>query len=100
MTMFKRLLKGDYDSGYMAGYADGHQRDADAKYDAGFEAGYARGKDKAYFEVRNRVRYLDSDHSLDCGCEPCKTVRAVIEASLPRVLDAILANMREKREQE
>ena len=39
-----------------------------------YAEGYAAGKDKAFFEVRNaRVR----GHAVDCGCEPCKTVRFV-----------------------
>ena len=37
--------------------------------------GYAQGKDKAHFEVR---QLLGANHATGCGCEPCKTVQAVL----------------------
>ena len=40
-----------------------------------YGTGYAHGKDKAHFEVRNHI--LD-DHGHGCGCEACKTIRAVL----------------------
>ena len=41
---------------------------------------YAHGKDKAHFEVR---MVLDSNHAASCGCEPCKTVREILNRKLP-----------------
>ena len=40
-----------------------------------YQSGYAAGKDKAHFEIWT----ITQDHDvLQCGCEPCKTMRAVM----------------------
>ena len=44
-----------------------------------YAEGYAHGKEKDHFEVRT---VLDSNHANNCGCEPCKTVREVINHRL------------------
>ena len=44
-----------------------------------YAEGYVHGKEKAHFEVR---AVLDSNHDVGCGCEPCKTVREVINRKL------------------
>ena len=44
--------------------------------EAAWGEGYAAGKDKAHFEVR----HLDpDDHAKGCGCEPCQTIRAIMQ---------------------
>ena len=51
--------------------------------------GYVDGKDKAHFEVRE----MTADHDWRrCGCEPCKTVRAVLQRT-----GALLQAPREQR---
>ena len=50
-----------------------------------YAAGYSHGKDKAHFEIREMT--VDHDWR-DCGCEPCITVRAVLERTGASVLTA------------
>ncbi len=38
--------------------------------------GYAHGKAKAHFEIRAAAT---NNHALDCDCEPCITVRTVVD---------------------
>lgn len=40
---------------------------------------YAHGKEKAHFEVRT---VLDPSHAESSGCEPCKTVLAILKRKL------------------
>ena len=47
-----------------------------------YTEGYSLGKEKAHFEVRT---VLDSNHADNCGCEPCKTVREVVNRKLTTV---------------
>ena len=45
---------------------------------ADYRHGYSHGKDKAHFEVRH---HATSGHDWTvCGCEPCITVRYVLES--------------------
>ena len=44
-----------------------------------YAEGYARGKERAHFEVRT---VLDPSHAESCGCEPYKTVRAILKRKL------------------
>ena len=40
-----------------------------------YQSGYSHGKAKAHAEVR---QWESGAHSESCGCEPCKTARAVL----------------------
>ena len=44
---------------------------------------YVAGKAKALKEIGHR---LDQPHMIGCGCEPCRTIRCVLEAPARREL--------------
>ena len=46
-----------------------------------YGAGYVAGKAKAHFELRHHVR---ANHAGGCGCEPCRTLRAIVVPVLMR----------------
>ena len=46
-----------------------------------YSAGYRDGKDKAHFEIRH---HAGANHSAGCGCEPCRTLRAIVVPVLLR----------------
>ena len=48
-------------------------------YDDGHAAGYASGKRKAYSDV---AHVQGAGHVRTCGCEPCRTARAVLKAAV------------------
>ena len=45
-----------------------------------YAEGYAAGKEKAYFEIEMALQ--DDTHAAGCGCQPCRTKRAVLETML------------------
>ena len=58
-----------------------------------YEDGYAQGKDKAFFELRSIAD--NKRHPNDCGCQPCITIRYIVQAKvggLPMVAELDLAN--------
>ena len=44
-----------------------------------YAEGYAHVKEKAHFEIRT---VLDSNHADSCGCEPCMTIREIVNRKL------------------
>ena len=50
-----------------------------------FGQGYAAGKDKAHFELRH---HTEAGHAGGCGCEPCRTLRAIVVPVLLREAEA------------
>ena len=47
--------------------------------------GYVDGKSKAHFELRH---HLEANHAGGCGCEPCRTLRAIVVPVLLREAEA------------
>ena len=54
-----------------------------------YERGYSHGKNKAHFELRHHVR---ANHAGGCGCEPCRTLRAIVVPVLLREAEAAAAH--------
>ena len=50
---------------------------------------YGAGYAKAHFELRHHVR---ANHAGGCGCEPCRTLRAIVVPVLLREAEAAAAH--------
>ena len=52
-----------------------------------YDAGYKQGQEDIRAVAQEGV------HAVDCGCEPCKTIRLVLDSKAARTLSAVKEDM-------